>query len=105
MTTATLDRARVTATTPLVVRGYRFELAKLLSPWRTRLLLAACWLLPGLFVAVVSQQTSLPADTVFGRWMHTTGWAGSLVVLGFASTWVLPLLTSLVAGDSFASED
>ena len=37
--------------------------------------------------------------------MHATGWAGSLVVLGFAGSWVLPLLTSVVAGDVFASED
>jgi ABC-2 type transport system permease protein len=37
--------------------------------------------------------------------MHATGWAGSLVVLGFAGTYVLPLLTSVVAGDVFAAED
>jgi ABC-2 type transport system permease protein len=37
--------------------------------------------------------------------MHATGWAGSLVTLGFAGTWALPLLTSVVAGDVFASED
>ena len=56
-------------------------------------------------MAIISRQSSLPSDTVFGRWMNATGWAGSLVVLGFASTWVLPLLTSLVAGDVFATED
>jgi hypothetical protein len=48
-----------------------------------------------LLVAVISQQTSLPSDTVFGRWMSPIGWAGSLVVLTFSGTWVLPLLTSL----------
>src|SRR3954470_20003331 len=37
--------------------------------------------------------------------MGQTGWAGSLVVLTFCCSWVLPLLTSLVAGDVFASED
>jgi ABC-2 type transport system permease protein len=37
--------------------------------------------------------------------MHATGWAGPLVVLGFAGTWALPLLTSVVAGDVFAAED
>jgi ABC-2 type transport system permease protein len=57
------------------------------------------------FVAVVSRQSSLPSDTVFGRWMSQSGWAGSLVILSFACSWVLPLLTSLVAGDVFASED
>ena len=84
---------------------YRFELVKLLSQWRIRLLILACWVVPALFVGVVSQQSTLPADTVFGRWMHATGWAGPLVVLGFRGTWALPLLTSLVAGDVFAAED
>jgi ABC-2 type transport system permease protein len=71
----------------------------------SRLLVLACWIAPALFVAAVSQQSSLPSDTLFGRWMHATGWAGSLVVLGFAGTWALPLLTSVVAGDVFAAED
>jgi len=86
-------------------RGYRFELVKLFSQWRIRLLVLACWLAPGLFVAAVSRQSTLPVDTLFGRWMHATGWAGPLVMLGFAGTWALPLLTSVVAGDIFASED
>jgi ABC-2 type transport system permease protein len=88
-----------------VARGYRFELVKLLAQWRVRLLILACWIGPAFAVAAVSQQSSLPADTLFGRWMHATGWAGPLVVLGFAGSWVLPLLTSVVAGDVFSSED
>ncbi|MBO0784983.1 MAG: ABC transporter permease, partial [Actinobacteria bacterium] len=60
---------------------------------------------PAILVALVSQQATLPADTPFGRWMHATGWAGALVVLGFAGSWVLPLLTPVVAGDVFSSED
>lgn len=88
-----------------VARGYRFELVKLISQWRIRLLLLACWVVPALFVAGVSQQSTLPSDTLFGRWMHATGWAGPLVILGFSGTWALPLLTSVVAGDVFASED
>lgn len=71
---------------------------------------SGCWSSPAgsrrlLFVAAVSQQSSLPVDTLFGRWMHATGWAGSLVVLGFSGTWALPLLTSVAAGDVFAAED
>ncbi|MET9816749.1 ABC transporter permease [Streptomyces sp. NPDC006355] len=88
-----------------VTRCYRFELVKLVAHWRIRLLLLACWVAPGLFVAGVSEQSTLPSDTLFGRWMHATGWAGPLVTLGFAGTWALPLLTSVVAGDVFASED
>ncbi|MER6262571.1 ABC transporter permease [Streptomyces sp900105245] len=88
-----------------VSRGYRFELTKLVAQWRIRLLVLSCWIAPALFVAGVSQQGTLPSDTLFGRWMHATGWAGPLVVLGFAGTWALPLLTSVVAGDVFAAED
>lgn len=88
-----------------VARGYRFELVKLVSQWRIRLLVLACWVAPALFVAGVSGQSTLPSDTLFGRWMHATGWAGPLVMLGFAGSWALPLLTSLVAGDVFAAED
>jgi ABC-2 type transport system permease protein len=88
-----------------VLHGYRFELVKLLSQWRIRVLLLACWIAPAGFVALVSLQSQLPTDTVFGRSMHATGWAGSLVVLVFSCSWALPLLTSLVAGDVFAAED
>ncbi|GAA3804769.1 ABC transporter permease [Streptomyces coacervatus] len=88
-----------------VSRSYRFELVKLVSQWRIRLLVLACWIAPALFVAGVSRQSTLPSDTLFGRWMHATAWAGPLVMLGFAGTWALPLLTSLVAGDVFAAED
>ncbi|MGP4017349.1 ABC transporter permease [Saccharopolyspora sp. 5N708] len=104
--TATIAEPDAPAARPAsVARGYRFELVKLLSQWRVRLLILACWIAPGLVVAVVSQQSSLPTDTVFGRLMNATGWAGSLVMLGFAGTYALPLLTSVVAGDVFASED
>ncbi|WP_329553436.1 ABC transporter permease [Streptomyces sp. NBC_00696] len=103
--TATVTRpAAVTARVP-VSRAYRFELVKLVSQWRIRLLVLACWVAPALFVAGVSKQSTLPSDTLFGRWMLTTGWAGPLVVLGFAGTWALPVLTSVVAGDVFAAED
>jgi len=103
--TATIAPPVVGARPVPVRRGLRFEIVKLLSQWRIRLVLLACWVAPAVFVAAVSQQSSLPADTVFGRWMHATGWAGSLVVLAFSCTWALPLLVSLVAGDVFAVED
>ncbi|MGW0691806.1 ABC transporter permease [Streptomyces sp. NPDC002738] len=104
--TATLAHDNVASVRRISIpRGYRFELVKLVSQWRIRLLVLACWIVPALFVAAVSQQGTLPVDTLFGRWMHATGWAGPLVILGFAGTWALPLLTSVVAGDVFASED
>ncbi len=105
MTAAAVALPRTGARPAPVRRSYRFELVKLLAQWRIRLVLLACWVGPALLVAVISQQSSLPADTVFGRWMSQTGWAGPLVVLSFSCSWVLPLLTSLVAGDVFATED
>jgi ABC-2 type transport system permease protein len=88
-----------------VARAFRFELVKQLAQWRVRLLILACWIGPAIAVVVVSGQSTLPADTLFGRDMHATGWAGALVVLSFAGNWFFPLLTSVVAGDVFSSED
>jgi ABC-2 type transport system permease protein len=105
LTATAITLPRPTAQPTPVRRAYRFELAKLLAQWPIRLVLVACWLGPALLVAVISRQGSLPSDTVFGRWMDQTGWAGALVVLSFSCSWVLPLLTSLVAGDVFAVED
>ena len=88
-----------------VGRAFRFELVKQFSPWRVRLLIILCFLGPGILIFGIKQQATLPSDTLFGRWMHATGWAGPLVTLGFAGSWALPLITSVVAGDVFASED
>ena len=98
--------AEVAGARPVPVsRVLRFELTKQFSAWRVRLLILLCWVGPGLLVFAIDQQSTLPSDTLFGRWMHATGWAGSLVALGFSGTWGLPLITSVVAGDVFASED
>lgn len=102
---ATLASPVETVRSAGVLPGYRFELAKLLAQGRVRGVLLICVLAPAGFVAMISQQSSLPTDTVFGRWMHATGWAGPLVVLAFACSWGLPLLVSLIAGDVFAVED
>ncbi|RJQ87217.1 ABC transporter permease [Amycolatopsis panacis] len=102
--TATAAETSIAPRVP-IARGLRFELVKLFAQWRIRLLVLACWIAPGLVVAVVSQQDSLPVDSLFGRWMGQSGWAGSLVLLGFAGSYALPLLTSIVAGDVFAAED
>jgi ABC-2 type transport system permease protein len=88
-----------------VARAFRFELVKQLAQWRVRLLILACWIGPAIAVIIVSGQSTLPSDTLFGREMRATGWAGALVVLSFAGSWFFPLLTSVVAGDVFSSED
>jgi ABC-2 type transport system permease protein len=104
--TATTAPSEVLAPrTVSVARGYRFELVKQLAQWRVRILIGLCWIGPAVTVVVVSGQSTLPADTLFGREMQATGWAGALVVLSFAGSWFFPLLTSVVAGDVFSSED
>jgi ABC-2 type transport system permease protein len=85
-----------------VVRG---ELRKLSAQTRVRVLLLVCLLGPSLLAVVLGLQSGLPKDTLFGRHVHASGYALPLVVLGFAATWGFPLLTSLVAGDIFSSED
>jgi ABC-2 type transport system permease protein len=107
MTAATVAPAPVPAPVrPVsVARAFRFELVKQLAQWRVRLLILVCWIGPALTVIVVSGQSTLPSDTLFGREMHATGWAGALVVLTFAGSWFFPLLTSIVAGDVFSAED
>jgi ABC-2 type transport system permease protein len=105
VTTTTAPAGTPAAHRVSVARGYRFELVKLLAQWRVRVLILLSWIGPGVAVVAVSGQGNLPSDTLFGREMHATGWAGALVVLSFAGSWVFPLLTSVVAGDVFSAED
>ena len=82
-----------------------WELRKLLAQTRVRVAFLVCLLGPPLVALVLGLQSGLPKDTLFGRHVHASGYALPLVVLGFASMWAFPLLTSLVAGDVFSSED
>jgi ABC-2 type transport system permease protein len=82
----------------------RWELAKLAAQARSRFLLLGCLVAPPAVVAVFKGQQP-PSDTIYGRHIHTSGYAVPLLVLAFAAQWVFPLLASLVAGDIFANED
>jgi ABC-2 type transport system permease protein len=84
--------------------AYRWEITKLVALLRTRAMLIGCLVAPPLIVLVLRGQTP-PADTLYGRYVHESGYAVPLLLLGFATQWVFPLLTSLVAGDIFAAED
>src|SRR4051794_22303186 len=70
--------------------AYRWELTKLAALVRTRAMLAACLIAPPIVVLVLRSQTP-PADTLFGRYIHASGFAVPLLLLGFASQWVFPL--------------
>jgi ABC-2 type transport system permease protein len=111
MTTTTLDRTRSAAPrlAPAARPGFgaalRWEARKLRAQVRTKALLLGALLAPAAVVLVVHGQTRPPKDTLFGRFATENGFAMALLIMGVASQWVLPLLTAVVAGDIFASED
>lgn len=82
-----------------------FELMKLRRQVRTRALLVGVLLAPVPVALAIHSQGNPPKDTLFGRYATTNGFSLALLVLGYAAQWVLPLLTAIVAGDIFASED
>jgi ABC-2 type transport system permease protein len=85
--------------------AYRTERRKLSNQLATRLLAVVCVLAPFAFAAVLKVQSGTPADTLYGVWVHSSGFAVSLVVLGFSGSWGLPLMAGVLAGDVFSSED
>lgn len=90
---------------PSLLAVLRWEMIKLRAQFRARAVLLGAVLGPILVVVIIHGQSRPPKDTLFGRFAIDNGFALTLLVLGFASQWVLPLLTSVVAGDVFASED
>jgi ABC-2 type transport system permease protein len=90
---------------PTLADAIRWELTKLAAQARARVALLLSLVAPVLIVFIVNAQQRPPKDSLFGRYIHESGFAVALLVLGFASQWILPLLTAVVAGDIFASED
>ncbi len=88
-----------------VWRVFRTERRKLLAQLPARVLIVVCALGPFAFAAVLSLQSGVPADTLFGVWVHASGFAFSLVVLSFAGSWGFPVMAGVLAGDLFAAED
>lgn len=105
MTTATVPISSPTVRGGSIASVFSWELRKLSAQRRTQLLVVACAVAPILFVAALQLQSSAPVDTLFGRHVHDSGFAASLVTLGFVSQWALPALISVVAGDLFSGED
>jgi ABC-2 type transport system permease protein len=90
---------------PTALTVYRWELRKLLAQKRTYMGLVTVALIPLVFVIALSVRRAGPNDVAFGRYVHQSGLAIPLVILIFASNFLLPLVTALVAGDIVASED
>jgi ABC-2 type transport system permease protein len=83
----------------------RTELHKLGAQLTSRLLAVICVAGPFAFAAVLKVQSGTPSDALFGAWVHSSGFAISLVILGFAGTWGFPLIAGLLGGDLFSCED
>jgi ABC-2 type transport system permease protein len=98
-------RAARPARRPGTLTVLRWELAKLAAQARSRALLLVALLAPVAVVLVLNGQEQPPSDTIYGRHIHTSGYAMPLLMLAFAAQWVLPLLAAVVAGDIFANED
>jgi ABC-2 type transport system permease protein len=81
------------------------EHGKLRSHFKTWATLGVCLLGPVAFAAAMRLQSSVPEDTLFGRFAKASGFAVPLVVLGFAALWAFPALASIVGGDLFSAED
>jgi ABC-2 type transport system permease protein len=91
---------------PGVLTVYRWELTKLRYLKRTYLGLGAAVIVPILFVlAVHFRQHHGHGNFAFSSYLNRSGLAVPLVILLFGAVWLFPLITALVAGDIFASED
>lgn len=85
--------------------AFAVEWRKLSSQLGTKLLALICLLGPVAFTAVLKLQSGTPADTLFGVWVHSSGFAVPLVILSFAGQWGFPVIAGVVAGDIFSAED
>lgn len=102
---AAVPAAPVRPGRPSLLAVLRWEVRKLSAQYRARAVLLGALLAPIPIVVILHGQSRPPKDTLFGRFATENGFALALLILGFASQWVLPLLTAIVAGDIFASED
>jgi ABC-2 type transport system permease protein len=100
--TATRRRGR-----PGVGTVYRWELTKLRYQKRTYLGLGAAAIVPIIFVAAIHFRHDRRGggDFAFASYLTRSGLVVPLVILLFGAVWMFPLITALVAGDIFASED
>ncbi len=100
--------AERTRSRPGVATVYRWELFKLRYQKRTYLGLGAAALVPILFVIAIHfrhHRDSGGGDFAFASYLTKSGLVVPLVILLFGAVWMFPLITALVAGDIFASED
>jgi ABC-2 type transport system permease protein len=100
-----LERRSARTSRRAVLDVYRAERRKLTAQLAIRALALVCAAGPFAFGAVLSLQSGVPADTLLGVWVHSSGYAVSFVVLGFGGYLGFPVLAGVLAGDMFSSED
>src|SRR4029077_18921597 len=79
------------------------EWRKLATQLPLRLLAVVCVVAPFALAVVLAVQSGTPSDALFGVLVHTSGFAISLVVLGFSAAWGFPIVAGGLAGDPFSS--
>jgi len=92
---------------PSVATVYRWELTKLRYQKRTYLGLGAAAIVPIIFVVAIHFRHDRHGggDFAFSSYLNRSGLTVPLVIMLFGAVWLFPLITALVAGDIFASED
>jgi ABC-2 type transport system permease protein len=102
-----IEAAASASKRPGILTVWRWELFKLRHQKRTYLGLGASFIVPILFVIAVHFQHRQRHDQgfAFASYLSKSGLAVPLVLLLFGAIWLFPLITALVAGDIFASED
>ena len=101
-----MTAAAATGRRPGIGTVYRWELFKLRYQKRTYLGLGAAAIVPILFVVAIHfRHNRHGGDFAFSSYLTKSGLAVPLVILLFGAVWMFPLITALVAGDIFASED
>src|ERR1700745_3675433 len=85
--------------------AFRVEVFKLAGKLLIRVMAVLAVIGPFLVVGFLNLQSATPGDTPFGQWVHESGFAIPMTILGFGGPWVLPAITGVVAGDMYSSED
>jgi ABC-2 type transport system permease protein len=96
---------RGAARRPGVGAVYAVEVGKLWRQNKVRVITLVMLAAPWLFILLVLHQDRLPLETLYGRYLTTTGFATPMVVLVTAGQWLLPLIASFISGDMFSSDD
>lgn len=84
---------------------YGVELRKLMSQTKVRVVTVILLLAPWIAITLIVHQSRLPVETLYGRYLTTTGLATPMFVLVTAVQWIFPLVAAFVSGDIFSADD